>query len=82
MIASQVQISAYVSGETKRMMEAYVRTQGKKEDFLIETALLHHLQAIRELPEEVIVPPRILISEDSAEVILELLDDPRNRPRQ
>ncbi|QTA93361.1 Uncharacterized protein dnm_094620 [Desulfonema magnum] len=65
MIASQIQVSARVSPETKRMMDEYVQAKGEKETVLIETALLHHLQALRELPEDVVIPPRILVSEDS-----------------
>ncbi len=73
MIASPIQVSARVSPETKRMMEEYAQAKGEKEAVLIETALLHHLQALRELPANMIVPPRILVSEDSGKIILESL---------
>ncbi len=58
------------------MMEEYVRAKGGKEAVLIETALLHHLQVLRELPEDMVIPPRILVSEDSGRMILESLDNP------
>ncbi|HHC25408.1 MAG TPA: hypothetical protein ENK58_08385 [Desulfobacterales bacterium] len=77
MIASQqIQVSTRVSPETRRMMDEYVRAGGEKEAILIETALLHHLQALTELPEYMIVPPRILVSEDSGRMIMESLDNP------
>jgi len=74
--SQQIQISAHVSPETKMMMEEYVRTKGEKEAFLIETAVLHHLQALREFPEDMIIPPRIIVSEDPGRMILESLENP------
>ena len=72
----QIQISTLVSPETRRMMDEYVRAKGEKEAILIETALLHHLQALRELPGDTVIPPRILVSEDSGKMILECIDNP------
>jgi len=74
--SQQIQVSTRVSPETKRMIEEYVRAKGEKEAVLIETALLHHLQALTEIPENIIIPPRILVSEDSERMILESLDNP------
>ena len=44
------QISAYISKETKILVEQYVKSRGIKKAFLIESALLHHLQALKDLP--------------------------------
>ena len=67
------QISACISEETKNMVERYVRARGVKKGFLVESALLHHLQALEELPADVIVPPRLVVSLQSGEAILEQL---------
>jgi hypothetical protein len=49
------QISASISDETREPLKRYVRARGVKKGFVIEQALLHHLQAFSELPEEVVV---------------------------
>lgn len=43
---------------------------------LVESALLHHLQALEKLPTDVIIPPRLVVSRKSGEAILEQLERP------
>jgi len=57
-----MQISADISQATKRLLERYSRAHGVKKQFLIESALLHHIQALEELPASVIIPPRLVVS--------------------
>ncbi len=57
-----MQISAEISQATKRLLERYSRAHGVKKQFLIESALLHHIQALEELPAGVIIPPRLVVS--------------------
>ncbi len=70
------QISAYITKETKDLVERYVRARGVKKGFLVESALLHHLQALGELPADVIIPPRLVVSQKSGKAILEQLEKP------
>ena len=65
-----IQISAEVSPRTKELLERYVRATGVKKGFLIEQALLHHIQALEELPAEFIVPRRLVVSRTSGERML------------
>ncbi|WP_295430268.1 MULTISPECIES: hypothetical protein [Chromatiaceae] len=67
------QISANISPETRDRLERYVRARGMKKGFVIEQALLHHLQAIDEIPEEVVIPPRLVVTAASGERLLERL---------
>jgi len=67
------QISANISPETRDRLERYVRARGLKKGFVIEQALLHHLQAINELPEDALVPPRLVVNSASGERLLERL---------
>jgi len=60
MAQAHTQISAYISEETKNLVERYVRARGVKKGFLVESALLHHLQALEKLPADVIIPPRLM----------------------
>jgi hypothetical protein len=71
------QISAYVSQETKRLVEEYAEAHGVKKGHLVEEALLHHLQALRSLPADVIVPPRILVAEETVKGLLQRIRRPR-----
>ncbi len=68
------QISAFVSEETRRRLERYVEAHGLKKAAVIERALLHHLQAVDELPADVIIPPRLLVSPEAFEDILQQIE--------
>jgi uncharacterized protein (DUF1778 family) len=69
-VRKQTQISARISSETKDELDSLVSARGLKKEFVIETALQHHLQALRELPADVIVPPVIVLTPRSAEDVL------------
>ena len=77
MATTDTQISAYISGSTKDMVELYTEAHGVKKGHLIEEALLHHLQALRELPADIIIPPRIVVDEETAKAIHDRIDNPR-----
>ncbi len=64
------QISAQISEATRDLMERHVRRAGVKKGHLIEQALLHHLQALEELPAEYIVHPRIVVSRKTGAELL------------
>lgn len=67
------QISAFVSAETKAEIERYTRSTGVKKNHLVEEALRHHLLALRELPTDIVVHPRIVVSIDSGREIAKRL---------
>jgi hypothetical protein len=62
---ARTQISAEISAETKQRFERYTEAHGLKKGFVVEQALLHHLQAVAELPADVIIPARLVVSADS-----------------
>jgi hypothetical protein len=74
---SETQISAYISDSTRRLVEEYAEAHGVKKGFLIEEALLHHLQALRELPADVLIPPRLVVSAETGERLLARVRKPR-----
>lgn len=61
-VAKETQISAFVSKTTKDLLEKHVRATGHKKGYVVESALRHHLQALQELPTDVIVHPKIVVS--------------------
>lgn len=69
-MAKETQISAQISDSTRDLLERHVRQTGIKKGHLIEQALLHHLQAIDELPAEFIVHPRVVVSRKTGEELL------------
>ncbi|MGQ0721818.1 MAG: hypothetical protein ACT4PE_09630 [Candidatus Eiseniibacteriota bacterium] len=70
----ETQISALVSRATKELLERYARATGVKKGYLVEQALLHHLQALQELPADVIVHSKLTVTRKSGQVILEQVD--------
>jgi uncharacterized protein (DUF1778 family) len=65
-----VQISGFVAESVVRDLEGFARARGLKKGFVIEQALRHHLQALKEIPEEFIVP--VLTRESFERVVRDL----------
>lgn len=64
------QISALVSATTREMLERRVRATGVKKGHLVERALQHYLVALEQLPADVIVHPRLVVTRKSGKLIL------------
>lgn len=73
-MAKASQISAPISESTRRRLERYSRATGVKKGHMVEQALLHHLQALEELPQDVIVHPRLVVTRESFEKVTEKLE--------
>lgn len=77
----ETQISAYISDATKEQVERYVEAHGIKKGHLVEEALLHHLQALRELPADLVIPPKITLTSRSFREVTRLVREPRRPTR-
>ena len=75
-MAQRSQISAFVSDDTRSRFERYVKAHGMKKAAVVERALLHHLQALEELPADVVIPPRLMVSQATFARIVERLKEP------
>ena len=64
------QISAPVSAATREMLERRVRASGVKKGHLVEQALQHYLVALEQLPADVIVHPRLVVTRRSGQEVL------------
>jgi hypothetical protein len=73
-MAKETQISAIISKTTRELLAKRVRQTGVKKGHLVEQALLHHLQALDELPAEYIIHPRITVSRKTGEQLLQQAD--------
>jgi hypothetical protein len=76
----ETQISAQISETTRELMERHVRRAGVKKGHLIEQALLHHLQALEEVPAEYIVHPRLVVSRKTGAKMLGAADSAEPAP--
>jgi hypothetical protein len=63
------QISALVSRTTRDLLERHVRATGVKKGHLVEQALRHHLRALQELPADIVVHPKLVVTRKSGEAI-------------
>ena len=76
MTSKHTRISAFVSGTTKDLLDKYADAHGLKKAHLIEEAILHHLQALQELPMDVIIPARLAVSSESGRMVLARVERP------
>lgn len=70
----ETQISALVSRTTKELLDRHVRATGVKKSHLVEQALRHHLQALQELPADVIIHPKVVVTRKSGEGIVKEME--------
>lgn len=70
----ETQISAVVSRTTKELLEQHVRATGMKKGHLVEQALRHHLGALQELPADVIVHSKLVVTRKSGGAILKQME--------
>ena len=75
------QVSTTIATSTKRELDEYADAHGLKQGYLIEEALRHHLSALRELPADVIIPPRVVVTRESGQRVLERLEKPGKAPK-
>jgi hypothetical protein len=69
----ETQISALVSRATRDLLERHVRATGVKKGHLVEQALRHHLQALQELPADIVVHPTLVVTRKSGAAILKAI---------
>ena len=70
------QISAPISQETKDLLEKHVKATGIKKGHLIESALRYHLRALHELPADVLVPARLVLTRRSFNNVADRIRSP------
>jgi hypothetical protein len=79
-MSKATQISALISQTTRELLEKHVRATGVKKGHLVEQALLHHMQALEELPAEFIIHPRIVVSRKTGAAILRQMTSSKPTP--
>jgi hypothetical protein len=75
-MSSQSQISATISGATREKLDRFTESHGLKKNFVVEQALLYFMEARRELPDEALVPARIVVEDETFDRIAGLVASP------
>ena len=70
------QVSAVIADTTRERLERFARQHGVKKSHLIETAILHHLAALEELPAGVGVPPVVALSREVGADLVRRIERP------
>jgi hypothetical protein len=76
MAAEVSQVSAVIADTTRERLERFAKQHGVKKSHLIETAILHHLAALEELPTDVIVPPALVLSREVGADLIRRIERP------
>jgi len=76
----ETQISALVSRTTSELLERHVRATGVKKGHLVEQALRHHLQALQELPADVVVHAKLVVTRKSGQAIRTQIEKGKSTP--
>ncbi len=76
MSADPSQISATISAATKEKLDRFTESHGLKKNFVVEQALLFFMEARRELPDEALVPARIVLQDEDFDRVVAMLAEP------
>ncbi len=70
-------ISALISVNTRDRLERYAKARGLGKGAVIEAAREHHLQSLDEIPADLVVPARIVLTPES---FVRVMDSVLNPP--
>lgn len=73
---TQAQISASVSAATKEELDRFTERLGLKKNFVVEQALLFFMAARREMPDEALLPARIVLEDQEFDRLVDRLERP------
>lgn len=73
---SESQISATVSAATKDKLDRFAESHGLKKNYVVEQALLYFIAARTELPDEALIPARIVLQDKAFDRLVDQLENP------
>jgi uncharacterized protein (DUF1778 family) len=73
-MSDQSQISATVSAATKERLDRFTESHGLKKNYVVEQALLYFMEARKDLPDEALVPTRLVLDDQAFDRVVELLE--------
>lgn len=72
----QSQISATISEATKDQLDRFTESRGLKKNYVVEQALLFFMEARRELPDEAMIPARLVLEDAAFDQVVKRLEKP------
>ena len=75
-MSDESQISATISAATKDKLDRFTERHGLKKNFVVEQALLYFMEARKQLPDEALIPARLLLDDKVFDRIVHLLENP------
>lgn len=73
-MSTQSQISATISSATKEELDRFTESHGLKKNYVVEQALLFFMKARQELPDEALIPARIVLDDDAFDRIAAVVE--------
>lgn len=70
------QISATISEATKEKLDRFTESHGLRKNYVVEQALLFFMEARRELPDEALIPVRLVLEASEFDGLVDLLGNP------
>lgn len=70
------QISATISAATKERLDRFTESHGLRKNYVVEQALLYFMEARKELPDEALVPARLVLDDKAFDRVVALLEHP------
>lgn len=71
---SNAQVSAIISAATKEKLDRFTEELGLKKNFVVEQALLFFMESRRELPDEALIPTRIVLDDAAFDRLVERIE--------
>jgi len=75
-MSDESQISATISAATKERLDRFTASHGLKKNYVVEQALLYFMEARRELPDEALVPARLMLEDEAFDRVVGRLEQP------
>jgi uncharacterized protein (DUF1778 family) len=75
-MSEETQVSATVSAATRDRLDRFAESRGLKKNYVVEQALLFFMEAHRALPDEALIPTRIVLEASSFDTLAEALERP------
>ena len=68
------QVSASISPTTKEKLDRFTARLGLKKNFVVEQALLYYMASRLELPDEALIPTRVVLRDEDFDALAATLE--------
>lgn len=75
-MSAPTRISATISAATKHRLDGFIESHGLTKNQVVEQSLLCFMEARRELPDEALIPARLVLEDKAFDRLVELLQSP------